>query len=204
MEREAARAIAETRAWVERAVIGLNLCPFARAVQSKGLVRYAVSDARDADGVLAALRVEMAALAVADPAELDTTILILTGAFADFADYNDFLDPAEAALADAGLDGVLQIASFHPHYRFAGTAEGDLANATNRSPWPLLHLLREASVDRAVAAFPGAEAIYERNIATLQALGADGWATLQARCRADADRAEAGFRPSPDARRAGA
>jgi hypothetical protein len=183
----AARAIAETRAWVERAVIGLNLCPYARAVQAKGLVRYVVSAAPDADGVLAALQAEMAALTAADPAELDTTILILTGALADFADYNDFLGPAEAALAAGGHEGVLQIASFHPRYRFAGSADDDLGNATNRSPWPLLHLLREASVDRAVAAFPEAEAIYERNIATLEALGAAGWAALQARCRQDAE-----------------
>lgn len=198
---DAARAIAETRAWVERAVIGLNLCPFARAVQSKGLVRYVVCEAPDAEGVLAALQAAMASLAAADPAQVDTTVLILTHALADFAGYNDFLGAADAALEALGLTGVLQIASFHPHYRFAGTRADDLGNATNRSPWPLLHLLREASVDRAVAAFPEAEAIYERNIATMQALGPDGWAALQARCRQDAD---AALRPPPDAGRASA
>ena len=180
------RVIAETRAWVDRAVIGLNLCPFARAVQAKAQIRYAVTEASDEPALLEALIAEMHALMAADPARIDTTLLIHPRVLGDFADYNDFLSIADAALADQGLEGELQIASFHPHYRFAGTKANDVTNATNRSPYPILHLLREASVDRAVAAFPDAGAIYENNLLTLRALGPSGWAALQARCRQDA------------------
>lgn len=187
---QAERVIAETRAWVERAVIGLNLCPFARAVQAKAQIRYTATDAGDEQALLEALVAEMHALAAADPARIDTTLLVHPRALGDFADYNDFLQVADAALADQGLEGVLQIASFHPHYRFAGTEANDVTNATNRSPHPTLHLLREASVDRAVAAFPDASAIYENNLVTLRALGPTGWAALQARCRRDADDAD--------------
>jgi len=182
----AAQALAETRAWVDRAVIGLNLCPFAKAVQVRGQVRYAVSDATDAEALLADLVAELQALAAADPLQLDTTLLIHPRVLTRFADYNRFLGVAEAALAALGLEGVLQIASFHPQYRFGGTRSADITNATNRSPHPVLHLLREASIDRAVAAFPQAEAIYEANQRTLRTLGPDGWAALQAQCRADA------------------
>ena len=181
----AAQAIAETRAWVEHAVIGLNLCPFAKAVQAKGQVRYVATDAADADRLLAQLCDELQRLADTPAEETDTTLLIHPGVLGDFGDYNDFLDIADAALQALGLEGVLQVASFHPDYRFAGTETDDIANATNRSPYPTLHLLREASVERAVAAFPEPDAIYEANMKTLQALGADGWAALQARCKAD-------------------
>lgn len=184
---DARRALAETRAWLERAVIGLNLCPFARAVQAKGQIRYVVSDARDPAELLADLRRELLALAAADPAETDTTLLVHPGVLADFGDYNDFLDQADAALEALGLAGELQVASFHPDYRFAGSAADDIANATNRSPHPTLHLLREASIDRAVAAFPDPASIYEANIRRLRELGPAGWAALQAACRADAD-----------------
>lgn len=180
---DAARAVAETRAWVDRVVIGLNLCPFAKAVQAKGQVRYVASDARDAGGLLAALVREMDALAAADPQAVDTTLLVHPGVLRRFADYNDFLGVADAALSALGHDSVLQIASFHPDYRFAGSAADDPANATNRSPWPMLQLLREASVDRAVAAFPDPAAIYDANRRRLRALGAAGWAALQAQCR---------------------
>lgn len=183
----AARVIAETRAWVERAVIGLNLCPFARSVRVKDQILYTVTDAGDEEALLEALVAEMHALAAADPAHIDTTLLIHPEVLGDFADYNQFLHVADAALADAGVEGVLQIASFHPHYRFAGTKAKDVTNATNRSPYPTLHLLREASVDRAVAAFPDASAIYENNLLTLRTLGPAGWAALQAQCRSDAE-----------------
>jgi hypothetical protein len=180
------QAIAETRAWVNRVVIGLNLCPFAKAVQSKNQIRYVVSDAVDPDTLLAALCDELTRLAGAPPEEIDTTVLIHPQVLADFVDFNDFLGFADAAVAALGLEGVLQVASFHPHYRFAGTEPDDVTNATNRSPYPTLHLLREDSVARAVAAFPQSEAIFENNIRTLQALGPEGWAALQAQCRADA------------------
>lgn len=178
--------ISRTRAWVERAVIGLNLCPFARAVQAKGQVCYVVTEATDEDALLAALCDEMHRLAQADPAELDTTLLIHPRVLGDFLDYNGFLEVADAAVEELGYAGVLQVASFHPDYQFEDTEADDVSNATNRAPYPTLHLLREASVDRAVDAFPEAESIYERNIETLERLGAEGWAALQAQCEADA------------------
>jgi hypothetical protein len=175
-------ALRATREWVEHAVIGLNLCPFAKAVQVKELIRYAYSDARDSVALLEALRHELQRLADTPIEQLETTLLVHPQVLGDFLDYNDFLDDADALLCEMGLEGLLQIASFHPQYRFAGTPAEDIANATNRSPYPMLHLLREASIERAVAAFPEPEAIYENNMRTLRALGPRGWAELQARC----------------------
>lgn len=180
------QAIALTRAWVNRAVIGLNLCPFAKAVETKNQIRYVVSDTTDAEDLLNTLCDELKLLAEADPAQTDTTLLIHPQVLTDFYDYNDFLEQADAAIEALGYAGVLQVASFHPQYQFAGTAPDDIENASNRSPYPTLHLLREASVDKAVAAFPEAEAIYETNIRTLQALGPQGWAVLQAQIESDA------------------
>ena len=183
------RIAAEVRAWVDRAVIGLQLCPFAKAVQVKGLVDYVVTDATDAAGLRAALVCELRRLAKTPHSELDTIVLVHPWAMQAFADFNQFLDEADAAVADLGLRGEIQLASFHPDYRFAGTADDDIGNATNRAPYPILHLLREASIDAAVAAFPDAESIYEANIATMERLGPEGWATLQRQCREDADAA---------------
>ena len=171
-------AIADTRRWLERAVIGLNLCPFAKAPHAKGQIHYAVSEATDSDALLQALRGELLALAEADPEERETTLLIAPHAFADFLEFNDFLDDAETMLDELGLEGVLQIASFHPRFQFADTEEDDITNATNRSPYPTLHLIREESMDRAVDAFPEAEAIFEANMAKLEELGASGWEAL--------------------------
>ena len=182
------KALHATRAWVEHAVIGLNLCPFAKAVQVKQLIRYVCSDARDTHDLLEALRTELQRLADTPMEEVETTLLVHPQVLQDFLDYNDFLDEADALLEAMGLDGTLQIASFHPQYQFAGTHADDIDNATNRSPYPTLHLLREASIERAVAAFPEAEAIYEANQRTLRALGARGWAELQARCLREAQR----------------
>ena len=170
--------LAQTRAWVKHAVIGLNLCPFAKAPQFKGLVRYAESEATDPAGLLTDLMDELQRLAKAPPERLETTLLVHPRVFTDFADFNDFLGVAEDAVADLGLEGVIQVASFHPNYRFEGTGADDITNATNRSPHPTLHLIREDSIDRAVAAFPEAETIYEANMATMERLGHDGWATL--------------------------
>lgn len=167
-----------TREWLERAVIGLNLCPFAKGVHLKGQIRWVESAARDADALLAELARELRLLADADPEELDTTLLVHPLVLQDFADFNDFLDIADAALDALGLAGELQVASFHPDYRFEGTAEDDIGNYSNRSPYPTLHLIREASIERAVAAFPDAEAIYGRNIETLRRLGHEGWRAL--------------------------
>ena len=182
-------AIAETRAWVDRAVIGLNLCPFAKAPQVKGQVRYALSVATDPAALLADLVAELESLAEAPAERIETTLLVHPGVMTDFAEYNDFLDVVDATVHELDLEGIVQVASFHPQYQFEGTEPGDLENATNRSPYPTLHLLREDSIDRAVEAFPQAEAIYETNIATMQRLGADGWADLQRRCREDAETA---------------
>jgi hypothetical protein len=179
-------ALAETRAWVERAVIGLQLCPFARAPQAMGRVRYALSEASDPEALLADLVAELGRLA-AEPAEsVETTLLVHPRVLADFDDYNQFLSRADEALAALDLEGQIQIASFHPDYRFAGSAPGDIANATNRSPYPTLHLLREASIERALASFAQPESIYTDNIATMERLGAEGWAALQQACRDDA------------------
>jgi len=174
-------AIARTQAWIEHAVVGLNLCPFAKAPMIKGQIRYVVSETDDPRVLLASLCDEMHALVATDPARIETTLVIHPNVLDDFEDFNDFLGAADAALADLGYEGVLQIASFHPHYRFEGVADDDVSNATNRAPYPTLHLLREASVDRAVEAFPQAEAIYESNVRTMETLGADGWRALSAR-----------------------
>ncbi len=170
--------LAATRHWLEKAVIGLDLCPFAKAVYVKDQIRYVVSRAESAEALRDDLTAELQALVAADPQETDTTLLIHPQVLEDFFEYNEFLGIADATVAELDLEGVLQIASFHPRYQFAGSDPDDIANATNRSPYPMLHLLREASVDRAVAAFPEAAEIYEKNIATLRRLGREGWRRL--------------------------
>ena len=170
--------IAATRVWLERAVIGLNLCPFAKAVHLKKQIRYAVSAAQTPEDLLADLVGELRTLQAADPSEIDTTLLLHPRVLADFLDYNDFLELADAAVADEGLEGEIQIASLHPRYQFAGTRPEDIENYSNRAPYPTLHLLREASIARAVAVFPEASQIFERNIETLRRLGHDGWRRL--------------------------
>ena len=169
---------AATVRWLERAVIGLNLCPFAKSVHVKGQIHYCISDAADEESLLQELRSELQDLADADPQVRDTTLVVIPGMFEDFLGFNDFLNAAEDLLLELGLDGTLQIASFHPHFVFAGTQDEDITNYTNRAPYPTLHLIREASIDRAVQAFPQAEQIYERNMALLQSLGHAGWADL--------------------------
>jgi uncharacterized protein len=172
--------IARTQQWLERAVIGLNLCPFAKAEHVHGRIRYAVTDATQSTDLLLELEREITFLLAQDPATTETTLLIVPHMLADFLDYNDFLDEADAMLEHADPDAQLQIASFHPHYQFAGTRPDDIENFTNRSPYPMLHLLREDSVARAVEAFADAAFIYERNIATLRQLGLAGWKTMLA------------------------
>jgi len=174
----AMQAEADTKRWLERAVIGLNLCPFAKAVHAKGQIHYAVYMPRDDAGLLDALIFEAKELAARQPSERDTTLLIAPHTLADFLDFNDFTARAERRLAREGFEGEFQLASFHPCFQFAGTEADDITNATNRAPYPTLHLLREESVSRAVEAFPEAEAIFERNIETLEKLGAEGWSAL--------------------------
>lgn len=176
-------AIEDTQAWLERAVVGLNLCPFAKAVMAKGLVRYVVTELTKPEQVLILLQTEMQTLVDAGPNNLDTTLLIAPYLLPDFLDFNEFLFDCESVLQDLDLEGVLQIADFHPGYQFAGTAPDDVENRTNQSPYPTLHLLREDSVTRAVDAFPDAALIYERNTALLQDIGVAGWQALGIRAR---------------------
>jgi hypothetical protein len=173
-----AGVIAATRQWLERAVIGLNLCPFAKSVHVKGQIRYVVSAAKTADALLDDLERELKFLTEAAPANIDTTLLITPECLTDFADFTSFLDLAEVVLRTHGLNGTLQVASFHPDYVFADAEPDDIANYTNRAPYPTLHLLREASLSRATAAFPDAGEIFERNIETLNTLGLEGWRAL--------------------------
>ncbi len=169
---------AATRAWIERAVIGLNLCPFARAVYVRDQIRYAVSRAQNAGALVDDLERELRLLAEADPEAVETTLLIHPQALTDFLDNNDFLAVGDATIERLGFAGVFQIASFHPAYQFSGTTPHDISNYTNRSPYPTLQILREASVNRAVAAFPDAKEIYQRNIETMRRLGVSGWKAL--------------------------
>jgi hypothetical protein len=187
LDPDLAAALADTRHWVERAVIGLNLCPFAKAVHAAGRIRWVASPAHRTAALAADLAVALQALAAADPARVDTTLLVHPRVLRRFADFNAFLGLADALLHDMGLAGTLQIAAFHPRWRFADAPPRDIAHHTNRSPHPVLHLLREASVARAVAAFPDAAAIYGRNVATLRALGPQGLAQVLAGTSAGAE-----------------
>ncbi len=177
--------LAETRRWLSQVVIGLELCPFAKPVHVKEQIRYFVSAAETPEALLEDLLAELRALADADPEAVETTLLVHPRVLHDFLDYNDFLSVADVALEELELVGELQVASFHPAYQFAGNAVDDLANCVTRSPYPLLHLLREASVERGVAVFPDASQIVDKNIRTLRALGADGWQRLMADVRGE-------------------
>jgi uncharacterized protein len=169
---------ADVRRWLELAVIGLNLCPFAKAVHVKGQIHYAVSRATQAADLLDDLKSELQSLQALDAAVRDTTLLIAPDCLPDFLDFNDLVARANQVVKRLGLTGIVQIAPFHPQFQFAGTHADDITNFTNRAPYPTLHLLREASIDRAVAAFPQAEDIFEKNMQTLTQLGLAGWAAL--------------------------
>lgn len=180
------RVTDDTRRWLERAVIALNLCPFAKAVHVKGQVHYAVTHATSWNELSAVLEQHADELLACDAAVRDTTLLIGPWAMPDFFEFHAFTQQAERMLAERGFEGTLQLASFHPRFVFAHSEPDDIGNATNRAPYPTLHLLREASIDKAVAAFPDASAIYETNIATLRRLGADGWQLLSRSLRNEA------------------
>jgi hypothetical protein len=173
-----ATVVADMRRWLERAVIGLNLCPFAKAVHTKGQIHYVVSPATDAEALREQLIEELNGLLAQEASARDTTLLIVPQMLQEFWDFNAFLGEADRVLRRTQLEGVVQIASFHPDFQFGGTEADDITNYTNRAPYPCLHLLREASIDRAVAAFPEAEAIFERNMQTMEALGLAGWDAL--------------------------
>lgn len=159
-------------------MIGLNLCPFAENPYRGNRVHFTVSEQRSAAGLLEDLRGELQALAGADPLDRETTLLIHPLALADFTEYNDFLEVCDSVVAELDLEGELQVASFHPQYQFEESLPDDIENYTNRSPYPMLHLLREASVARAVEAVGDTDEIYRRNIRTLRALGHAGWQRL--------------------------
>ena len=190
----AEEVVAATRTWLERAVIGLNLCPFANTVHLNNRIRYFVSDAHSSAKLLEDLMAELRALDAADPARCETTLLIHPRVLADFSDYNEFLEQADDAVSELGLEGVIQVASFHPHYQFEDARPDDIENYTNRSPYPMLHLLRESSVERAVTTYADTTAIYRKNIDTLRRLGHEGWRRLWL---AEAPQ-EARARPAPE------
>jgi hypothetical protein len=172
-----AQIIAKTCRWLERAVIGLNLCPFAASPYRAGRVHFIVSQERSAAGLTSDLEHALLDLQAADPDQRETTLLIHPWVLNDFAEYNLFLEVCDALVAELHLEGELQVASFHPDYQFAGTSPQDVENCTNRSPFPTLHLLREESVSRAVES-TNTEEIYLRNIERLRGLGHAGWDAL--------------------------
>ena len=172
------QVVADTVNWLEKAVIGLNLCPFAKGVHVKGQIHYVVSHATDARGLAEDLHRELEALAEISAEKRDTTLLMAPDCLEDFLDFNDFLELADDMVEALDLGGILQVASFHPQFQFDGTDVDDVSNCTNRTPYPTLHLLREDSIDKAVEAFPEAEEIFERNIEVLEKLGKPGWDAL--------------------------
>ncbi|WP_297791496.1 DUF1415 domain-containing protein [uncultured Marinobacter sp.] len=180
-----------TRKWVEDVVVGLNLCPFAKRELVRDRVRFVVSDAQTEDELLQALHAELQRLE--DEPDVETTLLIHPGVLQDFAPYNEFLDAADGLLVYLELEGVYQVASFHPQYQFGGTQPDDAENYTNRSPFPMLHLLREESLERAIEGYPDPEGIPERNIQRVEELGVEKMRSLLAACfREECDDGESG------------
>lgn len=163
------KIILAVRNWVENLVVGLNLCPFAKRELVKNRVRFVTTTANNEEQLVLALQAELTLLNN-DPS-IETTVLIHPEVLQDFYDYNDFLDVADAVLVEMELDGVYQIASFHPDYQFGGTQADDAENYTNRSPYPVLHLLREDSLEQVIADYPDVDDIPERNIALMNELG---------------------------------
>jgi len=165
------KAIAATTAWLEKVVIGLNLCPFAKSIHVKRQIRYSVSFANNSEVLREDFKRELTVLVASLPDQIESTLLIHPHVLEDFQDYLHFLVDCDATLEELELDGIVQVASFHPHYQFEGTKADDVTNYSNRSPYPTLHLLRESSVTRAVESYPDTAAIYESNIATLEQIG---------------------------------
>ncbi|TAH42889.1 MAG: DUF1415 domain-containing protein [Betaproteobacteria bacterium] len=165
--------IDDVRTWLDEVVIGLNLCPFAARPRDEKRVRIAVSHAKTEEALLDDLQRELELLADTPVAELETTLLVIADMLEDFGDYNDFLDAVDIWLEQFGWEGELQVASFHPHYQFADTDPDDAGNLTNRSPWPLLHIIREESLEKAIEHFPDVDGIPGRNIERMEALSAE-------------------------------
>jgi len=173
-------ALQHTRNWVESVVIALNLCPFAARELNQDRIRFSLSKADNVASLLADLEVELQTLKQDE--RIETTLLVHPQALTDFSEYNQFLDILDTLLIETGLEGVFQIASFHPDYQFAGTQADDVSNYTNRSPYPMLHLIREASLERAVANYPDADQIPQRNIELLEGMGRHEVLTLWQAC----------------------
>ena len=163
--------ILDTQKWVERVVIGLNLCPFAKSPVAMGRVRWVVYEGVDMEELIAMLLHELRYLTAALPNETETILLIHPNMLLDFEDYNDFLDVADEAVEELDLEGIIQVASFHPGYQFADTDADDVTNYTNRSPYPTLHLLREDSIERAIENYPNVIDIPQTNVETMRKLG---------------------------------
>ena len=172
--------IRAVKSWVETLVVGLNLCPFARRELSANRVRFSVTDSATEEQLLAELHVELELLNSDD--SIETTLLIHPDVLQDFYDYNQFLDYVDGLLQQMGLEGVYQVASFHPDYQFGGTEADDAENYTNRSPYPILQLIREASLAQAVANYADSDEIPERNIALANSLGRDKMQALLDAC----------------------
>ena len=180
----AEQALAQTRCWVEKIVVELNLCPFAHAPMKGDRIRYVHCAEQDEEGIYRALLTEMEALLALDEAEVETSLLVVPAGLEDFQRYLDFFEAAENVIPEAGLEGILQLASFHPDYCFEGDAADDPANYTNRSPHPMFHLIREAPLARALETYPNPEAIPERNMALLRELGLEEMKRRLAACQA--------------------
>lgn len=172
--------ISATRNWVDTVVVGLNFCPFAKRELVKGRVRFTVCEATNEEELLQHLQQELQRLD--NEPDLETTLLIHPYALGDFMRYNEFLEQANSLLVVLDREGVYQVASFHPHYQFAGTGLDDAENYTNRSPYPMLHLLREASLEVAIDHYPNVDDIPDRNIELTQKLGVQKMRVLLASC----------------------
>ncbi len=170
---QTATIVTQVEQWLDRVVIGLNLCPFAAEPRRQQQIRFQVSPSTNPSDLLADLQSELRYLSQHPATQVETTILIIPQSLEDFADYNDFLDLADRLLQQFGWEGEFQIASFHPNYQFADTQPDDAENLTNRSPYPLLHILREDSVETALDNYPNPEAIPDRNIEQVQGLSAE-------------------------------
>jgi len=179
---DAEKVITRFSCWIEQVVIGLNLCPFARKPYAGGRVRLVASAASEPEQLLVELEQELALLRASDAGDIETTLLIHPDVLTDFFAYNDFLGVVENLLEQGGYAGEFQVASFHPGYRFAGTHSDDAENFTNRSPYPALHLLREAGIEQALAGYSNPEQIPERNIRTMQDMGAEEMQAMLAAC----------------------
>ena len=163
--------IQATQKWVETIVVGMNLCPFAKREIVKDRVRYTISESTLQEQLLMDLKTELELLDT--DTSIETTLLIHPSILQDFYDYNDFLELADSLLVDMELDGIYQIASFHPNYQFGGTEFDAAENYTNRSPYQMLHLIREASLERVIGSYPDMDEIPDRNIKLMNDMGAN-------------------------------